>query len=180
MHTKQHQGIIRSALLVTWEVAECGLKRPAGKNQLTIMCSVLLVLVVVSGALGQIPTPCGGPPSFTGNFRRFDRERQEFVEGKMFYDAVNQRIREFEFEKIGSTSAVYDKLKLYQTNTEYTVDLKTRKCNVTEPRPRTWFPFGVPPDARFSGEGTLGAVGVPNEQLTIAIFTGEFEGRGNA
>ncbi|KAL8598253.1 hypothetical protein ACOMHN_035203 [Nucella lapillus] len=124
------------------------------------MVTLLILLPLLAGALAQ-----------------FDKERKEFVEGKMYYDAVNQRIREFEYEKIGSTSAFYDKLKLYQLNVEYTVDLKTRKCNMTEPRPRTWFPFGVPPDARFRGAGTIGAVGVPNEEVTVNVFKGEFEGR---
>ena len=69
---------------------------------------------------------------------------------------------------------------LVSQNTEYTVDLKSRKCNVTTPRPRTWRPYGVPPEARFTGEGTIGAVGVPNESVTIARFEGEFEGRGES
>ena len=31
----------------------------------------------------------------------------------MYYDSVNQRVREFEFEEIGSDKEVYDKLRLY-------------------------------------------------------------------
>ena len=38
----------------------------------------------------------------------------------------------------------------------------------------------MPPEARFTGEGTIGAVGVPNESVTIAMFEGEFEGRGES
>eukprot|EP00916_Digyalum_oweni_P019563 GHVL01032562.1.p1 GENE.GHVL01032562.1~~GHVL01032562.1.p1 ORF type:complete len:193 (+),score=3.41 GHVL01032562.1:62-640(+) len=135
-----------------------------------------LLLLFVACASAQLPMPCAGPASFTGRFRKIDRDRNYYVEGKMYYDSVNQRVREFEYEEIGSTKQVYDKLKLYNLNIEYTVDLKTRKCNVSEPRPRTWRPFGVPPDARFRGEGTIGAVGVPNEEVTVAFFEGEFDG----
>ena len=65
-------------------------------------------------------------------------------------------------------------------NIEYSVDLRARNCTVREPHPRTWFPFGVPPDARFAGEGTIGAVGTPGEGVTLAFFEGEFEGQGES
>ncbi|MCI3311125.1 hypothetical protein MP969_26095, partial [Escherichia coli] len=139
---------------------------------------IMLTLVLLSLAvctLAQIPSPCPGPRQFTGNFRTVDRERQFEIDGKIYYDEDNQRIREFEFEQIGSEKSFYDKLKLYTLNIEYRVDLHTRKCNVTAPR-RPWFPIGVPPEARFAGEGTLGVVGQPNEQVTIAFFNGNFQG----
>jgi hypothetical protein len=66
----------------------------------------------------------------------------------------------------------------YFQGVEYTVDLRTRKCNSSTPRPSFWRPFGVPFDATFFGEGTIGAVGVPNESVTVAIFQGRFEGKG--
>ena len=56
------------------------------------------------------------------------------------------------------------------------MDLKTRKCNITNTR--SWYPYGVPPGSRFRAEGTIGAVGFPNEEVPIAIFTGEFDDRG--
>ena len=42
-----------------------------------------------------------------------DRERKFYVEGKMYYDAVNKRLREFEDMHIGQNETYYDKLKLY-------------------------------------------------------------------
>ena len=59
------------------------------------------------------------------------------------------------------------------------MDLKTRKCNVTVPR-RSWRPHGVPPEARFRGSGVIGAVGVSSESVTVSMFEGEFEGRGES
>ena len=46
---------------------------------------------------------------------QMDRERNYYVEGKMYYDAVNKRLREFEYEQIGQDKVVYDKLKLYNS-----------------------------------------------------------------
>ena len=138
------------------------------------MRAVLLLVFAVVGAWAQVPIPCAGPTSFTGRFRHIDRERKFYTEGQMYYDAANKRVREFEFEEIGSEKMVYDKLRLYNLNIEYTVDLKTRKCNVTVPH-HSWRPYGVPPFARFAGEGTIGAVGVPNEQVTVAMFDGQFD-----
>ncbi|XP_076464714.1 mammalian ependymin-related protein 1-like [Babylonia areolata] len=115
-----------------------------------------------------------GPKSFSGKFRHIDTSRNYTVEGQIFYDEENQRIREFEMQEVGSDKMVYDKLKLYKLNQEYIVDLKTRKCNVTVPR-REWRPYGVPPFAKYEGSGTLGGVGIANEQLTISIFSGTFD-----
>ena len=36
-----------------------------------------------------------------------------YVNGQMYYDSVNKRIREFEFEELGREKMAYDKLKLY-------------------------------------------------------------------
>jgi len=135
----------------------------------------LLIFAALTGvALSQVPLPCVGPASFTARFRHFNRERKYFIEGKMYYDEVNKRIREFEFEDINSTKEAYDKLKLYNLNTEYTVDLKTRKCNVTGTH-HSWRPYGVPPFASYKGQGTLGSVGTLNEEVTISLFEGQFD-----
>ena len=44
-----------------------------------------------------------------------DREQKFYREGKLYYDAVNKREREFEFEEIGSEKAAFDKLRLYNS-----------------------------------------------------------------
>ena len=56
---------------------------------------------------------------------------------------------------------------------EYSLNLKTRKCNVTT-LTREFRPFGVPPFANFTGEATVGAAGVPGESVVIENFNGEF------
>merc|ERR1712136_328403 len=144
------------------------------RSPLVIML-VLLIAALVAAAAAQIPQPCAGPASFTARFRHTDRERNYTVEGKMYYDHENRRIREFEEMDVRGEREAYDRLKLYLLNTEYRVDLHTRKCNVTVPH-RSWHPWGVPPEGRYIGGGTIGAVGVPNEQVPIALFGGELFG----
>ncbi|KAK3792911.1 hypothetical protein RRG08_033762 [Elysia crispata] len=90
----------------------------------------------------------------------------------MVYDEDNRRISEFEDESVNKTRTYYFKVKLYNENKEYTLDLKTRKCNVTAPR-HQWHPYGVPPGAKFKAEAVVGAAGVPGESVTVADFASQ-------
>merc|ERR550534_1761716 len=137
------------------------------------MMLALLALALVASALAQTPTPCSGPDSFTARFKHFDRERKLFTEGKMYYDHLNRRIREFEFMDINNKTGTYDRLKLYEQNTEYRVDLRNRTCNVTVPH-RHWYPYGVPPEGRYLGSGTIGVIGMSQESVTVDVFVGNF------
>jgi hypothetical protein len=56
---------------------------------------------------------------------------------------------------------------------EYRFNLKTRQCNVTA-LTRPFRPFGVPPNANFTGEATIGAAGIPGENVIIENFDGAF------
>merc|ERR1712002_419042 len=87
---------------------------------------IALCLLLVVGALAQVPTTCPGPKSFEGRFSRFDRERKEMVKGKMAYDETNMRVAEFEDEDIAGNKSVYQVLRLYKEKKEYRVDLKTK------------------------------------------------------
>merc|ERR1712002_1141333 len=92
---------------------------------------IALCLLLVVGALAQVPTTCPGPKSFEGRFSRFDRERKFMVRGTIAYDGPNMRVAEFEDEEVGGNRTVYYKVKLYKEKKEYTVDMKTKKCNVS-------------------------------------------------
>merc|ERR1711963_620223 len=145
----------------------------------TLTMLALFVLALAACALAQDPQPCSGPASFTARFRHFDRERGYYVEGKMYYDKVNRRIREFEKFDINRTDSYYDRLKLYDLNTEYSVDLKTRNCSVYPPRPE-WHPWGVPPPAQYIGSGTARLINAPTESVTVDIFAGKFDPNSDA
>merc|ERR1711963_1063383 len=135
----------------------------------------LLVLALAAAATAQTPTPCEGPETFTARFRHFDRERGYYVKGKMFFDRINRRVREFEEFDINKTESYYDRLKLYNLNTEYSVDLKTRNCTVYTPR--HYHPWGVPPDFKYVGAGTAGVIGLSQESVVINVWAGQFQDR---
>jgi len=134
-----------------------------------------LVLLLAVGALAQLPTTCPGPKQFEGRFQRYDRERQAQVRGAIAYDETQRREREFEDIDIAGKKMAFDILRLHEQNIEYRVDRSTKKCNITTPR-RPFFPIGVPPDAKFIGEGVIGAAGIPGEAVTVATFGGQNEG----
>lgn len=50
--------------------------------------------------------------------------------------------------------------------------MRTRKCNVTTIT-RPWYPFGVPPDARYDHEVVIGPVNIPNEHVAVITFSGK-------
>merc|ERR1712002_143134 len=137
---------------------------------------IALCLLLVVGALAQVPTTCPGPKSFEGRFSRFDRDRKERVQGKMAYDEDLKRIREVEEGDIAGKNAGYDRLILHGAYPPvmYEVDLSTKKCNITVPH-HHWRPIGVPPDAKYMWEGSIGAAGVVGEHVTLATFGAKFD-----
>merc|ERR1712241_537222 len=123
-----------------------------------IMYVVLFVVAMAAGALAQVPSACPGPKMFEARFSRFDRERKYYVQGAIIYDGVNQRIREFEDEHAAGDHEAYLKLYLYKENKEYRLNLKNRTC------------YGVPPNATFEADATIGVAGKVGEGLQVAEF----------
>merc|ERR1711879_777308 len=119
-----------------------------------MLAAVCLLSVCLAAALAQVPTTCPGPQIFTSNFARFDRERQYMVRGLLAYDGNGQRIREIEEEDFDGNRVRLDRLKLFKENKEYRLDLKTGKCNVTEPH--HFHPYGVPDNSTFLFESKMG------------------------
>merc|ERR1712012_1401697 len=90
--------------------------------------------------------------------------------GKFAFDEDNKMIAEIEDETFaGANETVYRKLKLYNENKEYSLNLKTRNCTVYPPHPH-WHPYGAPPDAKLVFDATVGAVGVTGEHVVAAVF----------
>ncbi|KAL5009386.1 hypothetical protein ScPMuIL_014967 [Solemya velum] len=121
------------------------------------------------------PHPLGSlqmsPKQWQGRQITFDPSKQfeEFAE--ISYDEVNKRIRVIEEVRIGTKKEFFDVLELFNEQRRYVLDMATRKCNVTT-LTFPFIPFGVPPDAVFDAEATIGAAGVPGEQLVIQSFNG--------
>merc|ERR1712110_521063 len=124
----------------------------------------------------QVFRTCPGPKQFKAQFERFEyKGRMEKVTGRFAYDEDTKRIAEIEDETFkGGNRTVYRKLKLYNENKEYSLDLKTRNCTVYPPHPR-WHPYGAPPDAKLVFDATVGAVGVTGEHVVAAVFESKFD-----
>merc|ERR1712168_120252 len=151
-----------------------GLQTGATKLLGSMTMYLVLVLALAVGALAQVPVTCPGPKQFEGRFRRFDRERKYEVQGAIIYDGDLKKVREFEDESIAGNKQVLLKLKLYNENKEYVLDLKTRKCNVSAPH-HGFHPYGVPPGSVFKADAIVGASGVTGESLTVAEFEYDME-----
>ncbi|WAR18744.1 hypothetical protein MAR_000582, partial [Mya arenaria] len=100
---------------------------------------------------------------------------KEFAEYEGYaYDETNKRTRSIEEIEAGREREIYDILRLYNSNQEYRVNLRTKQCNMTT----IDHPFrmkGVPPGSKFLFESVLGAAGIPGEFITAQTFSGAFE-----
>jgi len=135
-----------------------------------MLSAALACLLVASVAVqGQVFKTCPGPKLFEARMNWYDKERQFYVRGAMAYDEANRRISEFEDETYAGNRTVYRKLKMWNTNKEYIVDLKTKNCTVVPVR-GPWHTYGAPSDAKLVFDATIGAVGIPNEHFMVAVF----------
>ena len=60
---------------------------------------------------------------------------------------------------------------------EYRLNLSDRKCNTTA-LTRAFIPLGVPPNAEYTGQGTMGPVNIPGEHLDFISFKGQVDDGG--
>ncbi|XP_046579776.1 mammalian ependymin-related protein 1-like isoform X1 [Haliotis rubra] len=139
------------------------------------MFTIVSLVLLAAVALAQQPHPCESPRQFEGRFSIYDEDRQFRAFGRFAYDDTNRRFREIEEMEIGRDREYYDRLYLHNLNLEYRLNLRTRNCTITT-LTRPWIPFAVPQDARFRGEGVIGASGIPDEHVTIANFDGTTDG----
>lgn len=80
---------------------------------------------------------------------------------RLHYDAHNQRVAVFEEWHAGEPGRhFYQYIVLHRQNVQYTIDISAspRKC-LKSPVTRPWHEWGVPANATFAGEFTLGVLG---------------------
>merc|ERR1711879_595804 len=136
----------------------------------------LLILACASlvAVYAQQPTPCQTPPQWQGKFARRDDMKNFTMYAEISYDATNRRVREVEYLEEGSTRMFYDVLYLHNVNKEYKIDLKNKNCTVGS-LTRPFRPFGIPPEANYTGSANVGPVNIPDEHATIVLFEGRNE-----
>ncbi|XP_069117848.1 mammalian ependymin-related protein 1-like [Argopecten irradians] len=137
------------------------------------MQSLLLVLLLGVTAYAQLPRPCTSPPQWEARMFTEDNSKNFTGFAKGSYDETQRRFREIEEVVFGSDKEYFDVLYLHNVGKEYRLNLKTRKCNVTNLM-RPFRPFGIPPEGQFDGSATVGASGVPNEFMAVNNFHGNF------
>ncbi|CAG2226309.1 mammalian ependymin-related protein 1-like isoform X1 [Mytilus galloprovincialis] len=135
---------------------------------------IALCLFVVS-AYAQAPKPCDSPAQWEAREIRQDYSKKFAEYRKLSYDETNKRIREVEEIIIGTDKEYYDRLYLHNENKNYSVNLKTRKCEVSAlTRPFRY--RGVYPQAKFDGIFNIGAVGVSGEVVAVQAWSANITG----
>merc|ERR1712179_567473 len=136
---------------------------------LSTMQVVLALAVLVGVVVSQGPRPCTSPPQWMGREDRVDFEQGFFDSRVIMYDETNKRVRTLDFVDINSTRSFYDILELYNENKRFSINLRSRECNISSiDRPFRY--RGVPPDARFEQTIALGAPALFGEYLQAGIF----------
>ncbi|KAK3611474.1 hypothetical protein CHS0354_032755, partial [Potamilus streckersoni] len=134
----------------------------------------VLLFLLVGYCVAQTPTPCDTPKQWEGRTFIVDRSKMFSVFAKISYDANAPRVRIIEEVQSGKETDYYDTLYLHNIGKEYRLNLRTKKCNVTE-LTRPFRPFEVPADATFGGEALIGLAGFPNENLIAVLWDGKFD-----
>ncbi|OWF37119.1 mammalian ependymin-related protein 1-like [Mizuhopecten yessoensis] len=137
------------------------------------MQSLLLVLLFGVVAYAQLPRPCESPKQWEARIFTQDMSKNYTAYAKGSYDETQRRFREIEEVALGTDREYYDVLYLFNVGKEYRLNLKTKKCNVTN-LTRPFRPFGVPPEGQFEFSATIGAAGVPGEYMVVNNFYGNF------
>ncbi|XP_060072811.1 mammalian ependymin-related protein 1-like [Ylistrum balloti] len=130
----------------------------------------LVLCFAVSTVLAQAPVPCNSPPQWEGRELRVDYSQKYEEYRRIFYDETNKRTRTIAEVELNSTKEFYDVLDLYSTNQRYSINMRTRQCNVSViDRPFRY--RGVHPNAKFEQLVSLGITGFTGENIQLAIFS---------
>ncbi|XP_033736126.1 mammalian ependymin-related protein 1-like [Pecten maximus] len=129
----------------------------------------LVFLSVVGAVFGQVPVPCSSPPQWQARERvaEFGKDFEEWH--KVYYDGSSGRERNIAEIEDNSTREFFDILTLYNENKRYSINMKTKQCNVTAIN-RPFRHRGVPPNAEFTYTFTLGASGFSGQFITVQSF----------
>ncbi|XP_060072819.1 uncharacterized protein LOC132552649 [Ylistrum balloti] len=136
------------------------------------MKAAILLCLAFGAVLGQIPSPCNSPPQWEGREVRMDYSQKYEERRRLFYDQTNLRTRTIAEVEINSTREFYDVISLFKERKMYSLNMRTKTCNVTNIEPDRAFHYrGVHPDARFEGILSLGAAGFPGENIQVEVFS---------
>ncbi|XP_064597915.1 uncharacterized protein LOC135464419 [Liolophura sinensis] len=127
----------------------------------------LLLLISAVAILAQDPTPCFTPRQFHGRVAQYNHA-QDYERKFIFtYDEPNRRIVVFEEDLVVIPGKkFYEYLILNNENVLYTINIKTRECTRSTPQP--WRSWGIPQNATFEDEYTVGG---PGEEIFVTEWS---------
>ncbi|XP_048777711.2 mammalian ependymin-related protein 1-like [Ostrea edulis] len=124
----------------------------------------------------QEPKRCIVPSQFQARIAQLDYARNEVNRIAFFYDAVNKREVVYdELSEFTPGRRFYKYIILANEKVEYKIDLKTNNCTKAPVRP--WRDIGIPPNATFVNEYTLGG---PGENVILQEWSDSVPLRRNA
>ncbi|XP_069119257.1 mammalian ependymin-related protein 1-like [Argopecten irradians] len=136
-----------------------------------------LIIISALACVAYCQGPCESPKQWEARVLTLDRSKNFTQFGKVSYDETQRRERIIEEVQFGSDRDYFDTLFLHNVGKGYILNLKTRKCNVTN-LTEPFIPRGIPREAEFEGEATIGAAGIPGEFMVVENFKGTFRSTG--
>lgn len=123
------------------------------------MKTLLILLIVILGVSAQSPKICIAPGQFHTRMSQYNHGDDTIRRFIWVYDSENKR--EVLFEEMDAFTPgrkFYEYLIFSKENIMYTFDLRTHECSKSTPR-RPWRDFGIPNNATFENEYTIGGPG---------------------
>lgn len=131
---------------------------------------LLLAILCLTGLAGaQQPRPCTSPNQWESRVHSSNPTLDADLLGRFSYDATYQRTRIVQHVKVGRTETYYDIISLYQAKVLFMIDLKSNNCSQFR-FDQPWHDFGVDPDAKSLGEGSIGSMNITGAGLPVTIW----------
>ncbi|XP_054914553.1 ependymin-like [Poeciliopsis prolifica] len=140
-----------------------------------LVLPVLLVCLSV-GCLAQKPRPCTSPPLLTGSLSVSTQNEKLGAFAKYTYDALEQRIRLWEFGSYNNKTFHLDVLLLYKYGVMYKINYRNQTC-CKKHLHRGFHPLAVPQDASLLGQAVLGSSSGPGQGVLVNTWTGQLHMR---
>jgi len=145
------------------------------KAALTLFSLTLLLALV---AIVKAQHHCDAPKEFEARVFRVDVEKKTESRARLAYDSENQRIAHVdEVDTHHKDREFFHEIVLFHEKTRYLINLKKKECK----KESISFPFrrfGVPVNASFVGEATIGTEALSNAGVLTNLWEEENKDEG--
>jgi len=130
--------------------------------KIAVLVALLAVCCVV--VVAQHPRHCDAPFEFEAHGFQSDPKMGWMRDGRIFYDARQERTALVEEVMNGTDVEYYHDIHLYRERRMYQINLKTKVCTVRD-IPYRFHRWDIPRDAHFVGEAIIGTNAFDNSGL---------------